>query len=713
MPSLSPRQWSIASILQWGILALVTLQSCLLLGTFLAGGVLTSSRDYATQVFTEKVANRLQSLQNDMANRWSRLDETAAKLAALPFVDAPDKATQDDLRTFWQQACPLLLQLMRSAGVTDSFIVLSNSDGSTSQTSLHKALYLRKTDPMQDDSDTNILIGSPHLSLDQGIYFSPSWRPDLTLTPENRDFFDKPLSLTGTDIKPSLMAYWGRPVSVTENSARAITYSMPLMDKNGVVRGILGVGMLTAYFDTLLPAHELGLDGLGYMLTAKSADSTDLFPLIYGRLRQQELFPADKPIQLIQKNSVQNIFQAVPTTSRPDSDTIAACILPLHTYAAQTPFSSDAWQLVGFINENSLYAFPMQIRQILTASLATSLMLGGILAVLFSRRITTPIVNLARSVENNRNGELVSLPRTGMLEIDRLTTAMENANRNMINTTARLMHIADMANVPFGAFELKPAMSQVFATKRLRHLLLLSSAAAAELYANIPAFMEHLRLIMASPEPEEEAVYKISDEPEHWVKIHLTTEHGDILGLVSDATDNMRQKRRIRHERDYDPLTGLCSHTFFRQQVSTLIELHSMLDLAAIIILDLDSFKAITAEYGQECGDAYLDEFSRHLGEFSGIHSILGRRSGNEFFVFAFRIPQRESLRAIVQQFYDRLSTAPFTFPDGTTRIISVSMGLAWFNENSDFEALLRTADTALNEAKSVAPGMMREFRSK
>lgn len=707
----STKQWSIAFILQWGILSLVALQSCLLLGAFLVGGVISSSKDYANQVFAEKMANRLLSLQNEMVNRWSRLDNVATELAALPFVDAPEKASQNDMREFWQQAAPLLFQLMRSAGVTDSFIILSNSKEPQGNTSTHKALYLRKTDPMLADSDTNLLVGSPHLAQDQDIYFSSWWAPELILTPQNRALFDKPLSLPPPTSTTPLAGYWGSPVSITERSQHALTYTVPLVDSKGVVRGVLGVGMLSSYFDTLLPAHELASGGLGYLLAVKPANGTDIYPLIPGRQRLQELFPAGKPIQLVPKNLPQNIYTAVHTNTNPNVGPIVACVLPLKTYATQTPFANDAWQLVGFVNESNLYAFPMQIRKILLISLAASLVMGGILAVLFSRQITMPIVNLARSVENSTDGMPASFPRTGVTEIDHLTTAIETANRNMLNTTARLMRIVDMANVPLAAFELKPGMPQVFVTERLRLLLLLSEEEATKLYSNAPVFMDFMRKIMASPEPEEDAIYKVNKDVEHWVKIHLASEDGEILGLVSDVTDDMLKKRRIRHERDYDALTGLCSRTFFRRQVSTLMDLNCMMDLAAMLMLDLDNFKSVNDTYGHQCGDDYLNVFAQHMSEFSGIHSIIGRRSGDEFFVCVFRLEDRKILRNTIENFYKRLNAAPYIFPDGIAQPIAVSIGVAWFSGSTDYEALLRAADSALYEAKATGPGIMVEYK--
>lgn len=705
----SKKPWSIAFILQWGIPSLVALQSCLLLGAFLVGGVISSSKDYANQVFAEKMANRVLALQNEMLNRWSRLDSVATKLAALPFIDAPDHASQDDLREFWQQAAPLLFQLMRSAGVTDSFIILSNSKEPQNDTSTHKALYLRKTDPMLADSDTNLLVGSPHLAQDLDIYFSSWWAPELTLTPQNRALFDKPLSLPPPTSTTPLAGYWARPVSITERSQQTLTYTVPLVDSKGVVRGVFGVGMLSSYFDTLLPAHELASDGLGYLLAVKPANGTDIYPLIPGRQRLQELFPAGKPIHMVPENLPQNIYRAVPAA--PNVEPIVACVLPLKIYATQTPFADDTWQLVGFVNESSLYAFPMQIRQTLLISLAASLVLGGILALLFSRQIATPIVNLARSVESSADDMLTSFPRTGVTEIDNLTTAIEIANRNMANTTARLMRIVDMANVPLAAFELKPGMSQVFATERLRLLLLLGEEEATALYSNTHAFMEYLRGIMATPESDEDAIYRINQDVEHWVKIHLASEDGEILGLVSDVTDDMLKKRRIRHERDYDALTGLCSRTFFRRQVSTLMDLNCMMDLGAMLMLDLDKFKSVNDTYGHQCGDDYLNFFAQHMSEFSGIHSIIGRRSGDEFFVCVFRLEDRKILRQTIENFYKRLKAAPYIFPDGIAQPIAVSIGVAWFSGSTDYEALLRAADSALYEAKATGPGIMVEYK--
>lgn len=713
--------WSIASLALRVTLALMALQSVLLCAAFLGGGVISRSREYASHVFSEKVNHRARVVQDQMRNRWSRVEDSVQHLSSLPFVEHPEKASPEDLERFWLKAYPEIVSMMRVAGVTDGFIILSDGlppvpDGS----STHKALYLRKTDPLLGEEEILLLVGSPSVVSKNNIYFSSGWRENLTFTDQNRDLLDKPLKLFMDTSKqgalaplPTQLAYWGRPSSVVPGTARAITYSIPLLDSTGRIRGVFGVGVLESYFSSLLPARQPFPDGsLDYLVGYSTPDEKTVQPMISGESGRKTLLAPDVRLTVAPENFRNNIYRLISGGQQYSSkeEPMVACIIPLSLYAAQTPFENEVWSFMGVMEEGALFSFPAQIQRILLMSLLLSIVLGGLIALLVSRRVTGPIVRLSREVEKDNGGMLLSFKRTGVAEIDHLTSVIETANRNNMNTISRMLRIIDLAQVPMGVFEVKRNSGRVFATEGLRHIFMLSEEEAEDMYRDKVRFMERLNSFMSSREPEEDAVYKLNGTPEKWINLRVMYEPEDILGVVTDVTDDIKKKRRIRKERGYDALTGLCSRSFFRRQVATLLDNGPGLGIAAMLMLDLDKFKRVNDTYGHQCGDNYLCAVAKAMAMFASPHSVIGRRSGDEFFVFLFRLESRDALQDVVRRFFVELSENPFWFPDGTSRIMTLSLGLAWYEERVSYDQLLDMADTALYKAKQTAPGTMCEW---
>ena len=696
------KQRSIASFLLVVILSIVVLQSLLFGVALIGGGVLTSSTNYADQVFHEKVGSRLNTLQNDMVSQWSRIGTYTERLAALPYP-APAERNDETLLALWQQALPVLRDMLRSTSASDAFIILQGTTGGTAR----KALYLRKIEPNRHDSEITLLTGPGELLKTYPILPSHLWTHDLELRPETLPIVENPLSLLGSHPNLGLLAYWSPLVVLQPGTTPAIFHSMPLVDDQGEARGVIGVGVHESYLGSLLPQRELSpKDTLGYLLAHRVNDKAEITPMLFTSNAQRALLPAGTPLRTDEVNARLHIGK-LRHDEAPDS--VYACVLPLRLYTHQTPFENETWYLVGLIKGENLYQVTDKLKIIFMGALLASIALGCIGAALVIRGVTRPIVTLAEHVEGGCCTNNLQFERTGFREIDHLTSTIEAANSRIMHSTTRILQLIDMTDIPMGMFEVRHNMPGVFATDGLKRLFDLDDHEARALYNDKDRFMERLKVLMSRPEPEENTVYKIGDDPEKWINLYMVNDHETLLGVVTDVSDDMYKKRRIRRERDYDALTGLCSRNFFRRQVSTLMGLDEGTGLAAMLMLDLDNFKRVNDQYGHQCGDDYLNAVAQAMTAFSSPHSVIGRRSGDEFFVFLFRLESRDAMYKLVNNLYTRLANEPFTFPDKSHTVIGISMGLAWYTTQPSFEALLHEADMALYEAKQTACGSLRE----
>ena len=162
---------------------------------------------------------------------------------------------------------------------------------------------------------------------------------------------------------------------------------------------------------------------------------------------------------------------------------------------------------------------------------------------------------------------------------------------------------------------------------------------------------------------------------------------------------------QIVRERDYDALTGLSNRRSFQHQVYKLLEQETTGNVA-IFMLDLDNFKSINDKYGHACGDNYLKYLADKMKEMAMENSVLGRRSGDEFYMFFFRCKSVYEVHNWVERFYENLRENPMPMPDGTEKVIAVSGGIAYHPAgNVDYDKLLAQADDALYDAKEAKKG--------
>lgn len=169
---------------------------------------------------------------------------------------------------------------------------------------------------------------------------------------------------------------------------------------------------------------------------------------------------------------------------------------------------------------------------------------------------------------------------------------------------------------------------------------------------------------------------------------------------------------KAREEADalarHDPLTGLASRRMLREYMSKRITRSPGTSGYALLLIDIDRFKAITDLHGHQFGDALLVEISNRIKKMLPPDAIASRVSGDEFAVFLPRPNTVEALGKIAQKFILELS-ARYQLASVDARL-GATIGIAVTPENGTDEGeVMRSAEAALYRAKG-KPGSYRFF---
>jgi diguanylate cyclase (GGDEF)-like protein len=154
----------------------------------------------------------------------------------------------------------------------------------------------------------------------------------------------------------------------------------------------------------------------------------------------------------------------------------------------------------------------------------------------------------------------------------------------------------------------------------------------------------------------------------------------------------------------FDPLTGVLARAAVLDRTTRLLE-RALAGTkgAALLVVDVDSFKGINDTYGHGVGDRVLKEVaSRMAGSCRG-GDLLGRIGGEEFLaVFAEVTP--DAAATIAERLREAVSRAPVAIPGGAPLQVSVSGGLRTISPDEKTLPLaeaMAEADIALYAAKA------------
>ncbi|VWC89620.1 diguanylate cyclase [Burkholderia contaminans] len=183
-------------------------------------------------------------------------------------------------------------------------------------------------------------------------------------------------------------------------------------------------------------------------------------------------------------------------------------------------------------------------------------------------------------------------------------------------------------------------------------------------------------------------------------------------GFITDATDRKHIEAELHRMATTDHLTQLSNrHAFMRQSEAALRAVRTTGQAAAVLMLDLDHFKALNDRWGHPVGDRALRHFARLLLAETGPDGIVGRVGGEEFAVV---LPGADLDRALAfaQRVQQRTMQARLMHEDQQVTL-TVSIGIDAMRA-SDFGAYqpLSRADKALYLAKERGRNRIEVYRA-
>lgn len=187
----------------------------------------------------------------------------------------------------------------------------------------------------------------------------------------------------------------------------------------------------------------------------------------------------------------------------------------------------------------------------------------------------------------------------------------------------------------------------------------------------------------------------------------LSGEVDQICVVVYDVTDEAISKQRfevvnqqLQQMSRVDGLTGLFNRRFWEEQCEMEFKRNKRKDTdSALIILDIDHFKAVNDNYGHPAGDQTIRTLARIITKAIRETDIAGRYGGEEFVIL---LPDTDSKNAMLVA--ERIRRLAESFPvewEDITINFTVSLGIAEFSTSyGSHMEWVEKADKGLYEAK-------------
>ena len=173
-----------------------------------------------------------------------------------------------------------------------------------------------------------------------------------------------------------------------------------------------------------------------------------------------------------------------------------------------------------------------------------------------------------------------------------------------------------------------------------------------------------------------------------------------MLLLLASAERQEELVARLVQQAAVDPLTGLVTRRVLDQAAHSALSGAATQDGTALMLLDVDGFKAINDQYGHPAGDEVLVQLGQVLLGVCRPHDVVSRLGGDEIALLLVGC-SGAAMTERADQVLDRIRGYQFVVNEHQQLRLTVSAGLAHAPTHAaDLRRLYSVADEALYRAK-------------
>lgn len=272
--------------------------------------------------------------------------------------------------------------------------------------------------------------------------------------------------------------------------------------------------------------------------------------------------------------------------------------------------------------------------------------------------------------------------------------------KSLLSNNRKMSYVLSKTNMYIGIYEYHTDIKRVRFSEYTPQILMLKDNQIERYTENSTLFNDYIQKLREHPLDEEPGIYVLPGETEHYVRIEEIVEHDNVFGVVIDVTAEITKLKKVEEERDIDPLTKLYNRRGFEIQFENLFHSPEQLGVAALVMIDADGLKQINDAYGHEMGDVYLQKIANIINNFGIKGCLSARYGGDEFLLLLYEYDDEDELNNTLKTLYYIQEHSSAYLGKDLRVPLRFSMGYSLATPSSEFQALLKEADTKMYEDK-------------
>lgn len=596
-----------------------------------------------------------------------------------------------------------LLSVLSDDSISGAFIILDTSV--SKKNGSHSALYLRET-----DKGVSLIYGNnakTNLDKTRKIADEIDFSLENEETGVSYSFYSKPALYKKKSLAHSSesFTYWSSPHVLFEGEERVITYSRPIVSSDGTFIGVIGFEIPERTIQLLMPTAELGYGNSGYAFYERSNGLIDLSKSIATGTSVADIENAS---HYVITDLSEDFGQNVSLLTKENGEVSYLYTHYFNLYDDKSYFKEgEEWLLVGTVPEKFITKQATVVRNLSTTIMITSMLVALLVSVFIIAVMTSRISKLMKTADSatSDKSKPAILERIGIREFDRLSDIIESYSKDVSEYSSKNSKVVDLISSPIATFEISKKEEKVFVSNSIVNILQLNPAVIVNGYIPKKEWDKLYKDITLSDNISYEGSYHINREKNNensgqWLKINTFESDDYIIGVITDISEQILERKRVEYERSHDALTGIINRKTFLLKTEEVLR---NCRHAVVALWDIKNIKFVNNKYGVENGDKLIKAATRVLDSVSNDrNTITARLSGDEFVTIFFGDKDLDFYKKEVRNLYGLLSNVVVETPDNTEIKIEAAVGTACYPHDApDIKGLLRCTDSTLLHNKN------------
>ncbi len=201
---------------------------------------------------------------------------------------------------------------------------------------------------------------------------------------------------------------------------------------------------------------------------------------------------------------------------------------------------------------------------------------------------------------------------------------------------------------------------------------------------------------------------------------HYPLDENELLARIKTQLRRKKYQDSLRDGLDKsvslsikDGLTGVYNRRYFDMHIEHVIsKARSAATGVALLMFDIDHFKAVNDTYGHQAGDAIIKDFAEIIKKALRVTDLLARYGGEEFVAAIYDVTLN-TCTDVAERIRESIEKHDFIAPNLEAPLKkTVSIGVSFYHDAISCEKFIEEADKALYEAKETGRNKVCLYKS-